>query len=159
VKLLRLVVTWALLLFVGATVGKLVIDAVLDDPPVEDAAGEAAAEGVGNALIVWFIHTDLRCWNCNTIEKFAHETLTERFADELASGAVHWQVANMDEPGSEHYGEDFDLLTSSVVLVEMEGGERKDWKNLSRVWDLVTEEEEFKGYVEKAVRGFLEEGT
>lgn len=156
---MRLVVTWVLLLFVAATVGKLVIDAVGNGPPVDEPAEEGAGEEVQDALVVWFIHTDVRCWNCNTIETFTHKTLTERFADELASGIVRWQVANMDAPGSEHYGDDFDLLTSSVVLVEMEGGERKSWKNLSRVWDLVNEEEEFKDYVEKAMRGFLQEGA
>ena len=155
--MLRLALTWTLLLFVAATVGKLVLDAVSAEPTAEKAA-EASAEGRGgDGLIVYFIHTDVRCWNCNTIEKLTHETLTERFAEELASVAVEWRVANMDAPGEGHYGDDFELLTSSVVLVEMKGGEQASWKNLSRVWDLVTEEDEFKAYVEKAVRAFLED--
>jgi len=154
---MRLVVTWILLLFVAATVGKLVLDAVGEEPPPGEPVAEVPVSDGHDTLIVWFIHTDVRCWNCNTIEKLAHETLTERFADELASGAVQWRVVNMDEPGNEHYGEDFALLTSSVVLAETKGEVVEDWKNLSRVWDLVTEEAEFKDYVEKGVRGFLGE--
>ena len=151
--MLQRVATWVLLLFVAATVGKLVLDAVVDDDPGEVQAEEAAAEGV----IAYFLHTDVRCWNCNTIEKYAHETLTESFADALASGDIDWRVLNMDEPANEHFAVEFELVTSSVVLARMENGARKDWKNLSRVWDLVHDEEEFKTYVAEATNIFLGE--
>lgn len=153
---MRLAITWSLLLFVAATIGKLVVDAVVEGPSPPELAAEVAAPDSADALVVWFLHTDVRCWNCNTIEKLTHQTLTERFAGELASGTIQWRVTNMDEPGNEHYGEEYGLLTSSVVLGEEEGDGVGNWKNLSRVWDLVTDEVEFEDYVEEAIRDYLE---
>jgi len=147
------IATWVLLIFVAATVGKLVFDAVAADPAAEARADNATADGV----IAYFLHTDVRCWNCNTIEKFAHESLSEDFAEELASGAIEWRVLNMDKPANDHLATDFELVTSSVVLARMENGARTDWKNLSRVWDLVHDEEEFKAYIEERTSAFLEE--
>lgn len=150
--MLQRIATWVLLLFVAATVGKLVIDAT-----GADAAEGPTEEVVADGVIAYFLHTDVRCWNCNTIEKFAHRALTEGFAGELASGGIEWRVLNMDEPANEHLAVEFELVTSSVVLARNESGERTDWKNLSRVWDLVHEEEEFKSYVADATHAFLEE--
>ena len=59
--MIRHVITALLLAFVATTVGKLIYDAVLALEPVE-----AAVEETDAALLVYYFHTDVRCWNCNT---------------------------------------------------------------------------------------------
>ena len=149
--MIRHVITALLLAFVATTVGKLIYDAVLAPEPVE-----AAVEETDAALLVYYFHTDVRCWNCNTIERFTHETLAEHFADELAAGSIEWRVANIDEAINDHFVDDYELVSSSVVLVEMAKSDGATWKELKRAWDLV-HAEEFKAYIEEAVRAILEE--
>jgi hypothetical protein len=150
----RPIVTGVLLIFVAATVGKLVLDSF-----GREEASEAVVETSSASLVATYFHTSVRCWNCNTIERFTHETLLERFADELASGSIEWRVVNIDEAVHDHFVDEFELVSSSVVLVEMARSEGAAWKKLSRVWDLVHDEEEFKTYVEEAVRTLLEGGA
>ena len=143
--------TALLLVFVAATLVKLALDSSVGEEPGASAVTETEA-----ALIVNYFHTDVRCWNCNTIERFTQETLRERFVDELDSGSIEWRVANIDEAENDHFTDDYELVTSSVVLVEIARSGGEDWKNLGRVWDLVHEEQEFKAYVEDGVRALLE---
>ncbi len=154
--MLKRIATWFLLCFVAATVGKLVYDAVAVQKQGETPSA-AAAEAARDRVIAYFLHTEVRCWNCDTIEKFAHAALTEGFAVPLDSGDLEWRVLSMDEPANGHLAVEFELITSSVVLARMEGGKHRDWKNLSRVWDLVHDEQEFKTYVAQATQAFLVE--
>jgi len=43
------------------------------------------------------------------------------------------------------------------VLVNTVGDERKEWKDLQRIWDLVSDESKFKDYVRSEVATMLED--
>jgi hypothetical protein len=105
-------------------------------------------------VIVYYLHRTARCPSCEKIEKLSGETIKEKFAAELKSGAMEWQSLNLDEPGNAHFENDYKLQWQSVVLSEIKDGKETRWKNLDKVWDLLDDDGAFKKYIEDEVRGF-----
>jgi hypothetical protein len=122
------------------------------DPPGADA--KVPSTGV----VAYYFHGDFRCRTCLAIERQAHETITADFADELASGRLTWRALNVEQPGNEHFVEDFKLVTRSLVLVSYRDGRVQRFQNLDKVWQLVRDEELFSQYVRESTRAFLDEG-
>jgi len=109
-------------------------------------------------VVAYYFHGNLRCRTCRTIEAYSEEGIRSEFADELASGRLVWRVVNVEEPENEHFANDFELVTRSLVLAEYQDGEVTRWENLKQVWQLVRDKERFLDYVRKSTREFLEEG-
>ena len=108
-------------------------------------------------VVAYYFHGNLRCKTCRTIEAYSEEAIRSQFADELGSGRLAWRVVNVDDPENEHFVEDFELVTKSLVLVHYEDGEVTRWENLQQVWELVRDKERFLDYVRSSTRGFLQE--
>jgi len=116
--------------------------------PAEAAAGD-------RQVVVYYFHGERRCKTCRTIEAFAEEVIQGRFAKQLDSGALAWRTVNFDEPENEHFIEEFGLVSSSLVLVEMQGGKPARFEVLKEAWSLVRDKPAFDQYVLDAVRGYL----
>ena len=121
-------------------------------PIVEDWEQAAAEE---RKVIAYYFHGDFRCATCRKIEALSHEAVSEGFADALAKGRLEWRVVNTDAQESQHFIEDYQLASQSLVLAELTGSERKRWKNLERVWLLVDDREGFIDYVRRETSAFL----
>jgi len=117
---------------------------------------EAGAEGGAGTTVVYYFHATARCATCRTIEAYAHEALTSAFGAELKAGEVEWRMVNVEEPGNEHFMNDFGLYTRSVVLTDAKDAKR--FKVLDRVWQLVQDKAAFQRYVEDEVRAFRSAG-
>ncbi len=135
-------------LFTGAILAVLAVVAAAEEP----AAPAAPAE---DGIVAYYFHGNVRCATCKKIEAYADEAVAEGFADELESGAVSWQVVNIDVDANKHFIEDFQLVTRSVVLVEYRDGKVVRWQNLDKVWQLVRDKDGFTSYVQGATRQFL----
>lgn len=126
----------------------------------DDAApttSPAEAEQAAHKVIAYYFHNTQRCMTCNKIERLAEQTLRERFADALKSGALEWRTVNMEEPPNTHFVEDYQLVASSLVLVDMHDGRQRDWVTMDNVWQYVHDDEtEFKRYVAEQTRAYLE---
>lgn len=120
-------------------------------------APDEASPTTQDTVIAYYFHSDVRCKTCLAIEEYAHEALTSAFSDELASGRLQWQVVNFDERQNEHFLRDYELVTSSLVLADMRGGEQKAWKTVEEVWDLVSDKPAFLAFVEAEARAYLEQ--
>jgi len=131
----------------------LVALAIPSVPLVAAAPAEQSAE---QKVIVYYFHGNKRCKTCRTIEAYAGEALASRFSTELDSGLLEWKVVNFDEPENEHFLEEFGLYSSSVVVVEREGGRAVRHEILPEVWSLVREKQSFFAYLNTAVRKYLE---
>lgn len=119
------------------------------------AQGAAHAQVVGNRTVVYYFHGNMRCVSCRRIEGYAKEAITAGFASELAAGHLEIMAVNVEEPGNRHYIEEFQLYAPSVVVTRMEGGQRKQWKNLDQVWRLVRDRPAFLHYVQRETRAMM----
>ena len=170
---IKALITGILLLFVGISVIYLIIgesqpnqiankspavpeSAVAQDSVTVDS-GPVKSEELNHRVIAYYFHGTQRCMTCRTIESYAEETLKTEFSGELEAGKLEWRAVNVDTPENEHFIQDYELTTRSVVLVEMLDGQQKQWKNLSRVWELVRDKPAFAAYIQEETTGFLGE--
>ncbi|MBN1759492.1 MAG: hypothetical protein JW863_14280 [Chitinispirillaceae bacterium] len=129
-----------------------------DTAPVPaKTAGPAAAtpQQQQQKLVVYYFHTTFRCRSCNLIEAFTKEAISTGFSDQLKNGRIELKVINIEEPGNEHFGEDYKLYTKSVILSDVRDGKEASWKNLDKVWTLLGDQDKFIDYIQTEVKTLL----
>lgn len=150
------IVSIGLLIFVAAAVVTAVMKQSGEGVAVDVAAKpDADAALPADGLIATFFHGEVRCPTCRNIENYAHQAMEEGFADELASGELHWQTTNYETPANKHYATDYEIFSSTVVLVRMADGKPADWRNLNRVWEFAGDEQAFREYVKAEIQEML----
>ena len=167
---LKTIVTIVLLLFVAVSIVYLIVEESGGKPTQDTmqtderpAVTQEKKESVSDSkparrkVVAYYFHGNFRCMTCRTIEAYAKEAIETGFPEALKDGRLEFRVVNIEEPANEHFVEDYQLAASSLVLVDTQNGEQKDWRNLERVWELVGNELKFKAYVEAAALTFLEE--
>jgi len=162
------ILTVVLILFVCASLIYLAADSLLqrtnnpeqDQPAVSQVTAtpplEEDPEEVEHTVVAYYFHGVSRCQTCLRIEQYSREALETGFPEELQSGALEWHAVNVEEPPNQHFITDYELTTRSLVLVDVEGGAQTRWKNLSRVWELVSDQEAFASYVVEETQAYLE---
>ncbi len=160
-KLPRLV---ALLLFASA----LVLGGCKEPEAETTGASAEAVNASGTAsaiqpatlapdgVVVYYFHGNRRCRTCKGIQSAIQTTVNERFAAETASGELVFREVNIDEPSNAHFVQEFDLSSSSMVVVAKNGDKTVKWENCSQVWPLARDERALASYAEKQIRSYLE---
>ena len=111
--------------------------------------------GVDNVVIVYYFHGDTRCKTCRTIEAYTKEAIEKGFSEELASGRLLWRIVNVEESDNEHFIDDYELSTRTVVLSNIDKEQEMRWTKLERVWQLVKNKEEFVDYIVENTNKYL----
>jgi len=166
---LKEAITNSLLMFVAATCVVLIVKALPQTQPTalalagsNGAPNEPVAQNSGTPTLamrdgtqVYYLHGNIRCPTCRTIESNAKEAVETGFADQLASGQIQWAVVNYESPGNEHYATDYEVVAPTVVLVKYEAGQQTAWKALPEVWELVGDKPAFLSFVQNSLREFM----
>ncbi len=166
----KAIVTTVLLAFVAASVIYLVAKETSGRPAASGQSASASVPQFGDTgapeapqtargaaeLVAYYFHGNMRCWTCRTIEAYAKEAVETGFPEALKDGRLEFRVVNIEKPGNEHFVQDYQLTTRSVVLVKFADGQQEQWKNLQRVWQLVRDKEAFLKYVQDETRSYLE---
>jgi len=155
------IITLILLAFVGVSVATLAVKQVHNSSSTPaNTVNQAAADVITkeNQVIAYYFHGEIRCATCNTIEIFSREAVESGFAGQLADETLVWRPVNRELPENAHFNEEFELVTSSLVLVKIRDGRPAEWKNLGDVWDteLLTDKDKFIRYVQEEIRQYLE---
>jgi len=154
------IIAAVLLLFVAASVAVLIAKGIRETPEAGAEANPAAdAPAMTDGVIAYYFHGKTRCPTCKSIESYAHEAIQTGFAEPLEGRRLAWRVVNYELPENAHFRTEYELLVPTVVLVEMDGGSRKEWKNLARVWELVGDKGAFVEYIQGETRAMLEGPT
>ena len=124
--------------------------------PTATAAPAQSQPSVSDRTVVaYYFHGNFRCQTCRKIEAFSREAVESGFPEDLKAGRLEWRVINVEEPGNEHFIQDYQLFSKSLVLVAKEGSKQTRWKNLQKVWTLVGDKEAFIQYVQDEIRAYL----
>jgi hypothetical protein len=125
----------------------------------EDSAGGPSAEikKPDRCLVVTYFHTTFRCPTCHRIEELSAHSVKSNFENELTSGKVVWRVINVEDPGNEHFVQDYGLYSKHLIVSEVKDGREVRWKDLKDVWTLVKNDEQFEKYVETEISDWLKE--
>ena len=108
-----------------------------------------------DVIQVTYFSSDVRCATCVRIERLTQETVTKNFSAELASGRLILQTINLDGPGNEHFVQDYQLISKTVIVSARAKGQEVKWENLQEVWSKQKDEQAFEAYVVDAVRRHL----
>lgn len=125
-----------------------------------DGSSKAAfltASEITDGLIVYYAHSNNRCFDCRNMERQAHAALKADFADELREGKIVWQTINYMEPEGTFLVTDYNVQTPTVLLVRMKDGQIAEGKNLDESFALIKgPTEKFIEYVQDEVQTMLE---
>lgn len=124
--------------------------------PLQTAEGNPAQTKKPPKVIAYYFHTTFRCITCRRIEAYSQEAIEQAFGQALKDGMLDFRVVNVEESANRHFIRDYQLFTKSLILVKMKDGKQAEWKNLSRVWELVRRKDAFLRYVQDEVRAYLE---
>jgi hypothetical protein len=115
----------------------------------EPASSSRVTENLPSApkVVVYYFHGNTRCITCRKIESFARSAIESGFAAEQKSGRIEFRAVNVEEANNEHFVQDYQLVTRSVVLSRIRNGKQDTWKNLDQVWTLVRDPDAFNRYV------------
>ena len=119
-------------------------------------AQDAGTKPTGR-VIAYYFHGTFRCSTCYKLEQYSKEAIEANFKDELAAGKLEFKVINIEDKGNEHYVNDYQLYTKSLVLSLVKDGKQMKWKNLDKIWEYVGNKQRFIDYVKSGVAELLKE--
>ena len=108
-------------------------------------------------VVAYYFHTTFRCPSCRKIEKYTEGSIKDYFGKELKSGRLEYNVVNVEKKGNEHFVDDYQLYTKSVVLSLVKDGKEVKHKNLNKVWEYLGNKDTFYAYIKDEMKAFLGE--
>lgn len=111
---------------------------------------------IGNKIYAYYFHGNFRCPTCHRLKQYSKEAIESNFKDEIASGRLGFKPINVEEKGNEHFVRDYQLFTKSLVLSLVQDGKEVRFKNLTKVWELVGNKQNFFDYVKAEIGDYLE---
>jgi hypothetical protein len=108
-------------------------------------------------VVVYYFHGNARCPSCYKLEQYAKEAVEQNFSEELKKGTIVFRIINVEKPGNEHFVNDYQLYTKSVVISLVKEGTQVKYKNLERVWDLLRDQRTYHEYIRDEIKPFLGE--
>ncbi len=120
------------------------------------AATTDSVTAIPHKVVAYYFHGNVRCVTCRKIEAYTGEAIDSGFAAELKSGLLEWHAINTDSSQNEHYLEDYQLFTKSVILSDLHHGKQTRWKNLDKIWTLTGNKSDFMKYIRDEVRIMLD---
>ncbi|MCX5884484.1 MAG: nitrophenyl compound nitroreductase subunit ArsF family protein [Proteobacteria bacterium] len=124
-------------------------------------AGEAGAvttkkEKDSGYVVAYYFHGNYRCSSCRTIEQYSREAIEENFLYQLEKKKLFFKVINIDLPENKHFIQDYQLYTRSLIVAGYKDGKQVVWKNLTKVWEYLGDQDKFHEYVRLEIQKSLE---
>ncbi len=116
-----------------------------------------AEQAPSSKVIAYYFHGTFRCPTCHKLEQYAKEVIESDFKDALAEGKLEFEVVNVEDKGNEHFVNDYQLYTKSLVLSLVKDDKEIKSKNLEKIWEYVGNKQKYFDYVKSEVAGFLKE--
>jgi len=117
-----------------------------------------AAEGKpAGKVTAYYFHGTFRCYTCTNMEKYSREAIKASFKDALASGNFEFKAINVEESGNEHFVNDYQLYTKSLILSLVKDGKEIKSKNLDKIWEYSRNKQRFIDYVTDEITGFMKD--
>ncbi len=150
-----------ILLFLMISVALAIVPVIAAEQDTVDTMAQSGAEQEPEKAVparqirVFYFYYLPRCYACEVIEAQTRAAVMNNFKEELKSGAVTYEAFDIFEKKHKHYGDDYRLLTKSVIIAEFINGRQKRWKNCDRIWFLYEDSNKFEEYIIGEIRKYL----
>ncbi|MFH1201644.1 MAG: nitrophenyl compound nitroreductase subunit ArsF family protein [Candidatus Omnitrophota bacterium] len=121
------------------------------------AIGATLAFSADAKIIAYYFHGNVRCPTCHKMEQYTKEAIEENFKNELANGLLVVKTVNVEEKGNEHFVNDYQLYTKSLIISRVENGKEIRHKNLTKIWEYVRDKRKFFNYVTTEINNYLKD--
>ena len=116
-----------------------------------------AQEASDVKVIAYYFHGSFRCPTCTTMERYSREAIETNFKHELVAGKLEFKAINVEDRGNEHYVNDYQLYTKSLILSLVKDGKEIKSKNLDKIWQYARNKQKFIDYVTEEINVFLKD--
>jgi hypothetical protein len=120
-------------------------------------ASALAQDASSEKVVAYYFHGTFRCLTCTTMEKYSQEAIETNFKEALASGKLEFKAINIEDRGNEHFVNDYQLYTKTLILSLVKSGKEVKSKNLDKIWQLARNKQKFIDYVTGEVNEFLKD--
>jgi hypothetical protein len=117
----------------------------------------AAENKSATKIMAYYFHGTFRCYTCTNMEKYSREAIEANFKDALASGKLEFLSVNVEDRGNEHFVNDYQLYTKTLILSLVKDGKEVKSKNLDKIWELARNKQKFIDYVTSEISGFMKD--
>lgn len=117
----------------------------------------AAEDKPAGKVIAYYFHGAFRCYTCTNMEKYSREAIEANFKDALASRSLEFKAVNVEDRGNEHFVNDYQLYTKSLILSFVKDGKEIRSKNLDKIWEYSRNKQKFIDYITSEIRNFLKD--
>ncbi len=162
------IITMVLVLFVLASIVYLAAKELKQKPDAADRSSEqkqnqpqgqtpnqTQAKTNIDRTVVYYFRTNVRCVKCKKFESYTQQVIDDQFSEQVKTGELEWKVVNVEDPGDEHFINDYKLVTKSIVLSRVKDGKERNYKNLDKIWAIVDDETAFKNYIRDEITEFF----
>jgi hypothetical protein len=118
------------------------------------AAGTPKGPGDRDGYYAVLFRGSSFCPTCDIME----EQTNRLMAGDSSARDYTFKVVNFELPGNEHYLFDYDLYTTTIVLIEQRGDLSVRWKNLQDSWEKAEKTNDFGAYLAAEMDNFRGEG-
>lgn len=108
-------------------------------------------------VIAYYFHGTFRCYTCTNMEKYSREAIEVNFKDALVSGKLEFNAVNVEDRGNEHFVNDYQLYTKSLILSLVKDGKETKSKNLDKIWEYASNKQKFMDYVAGEINEFMKD--
>ena len=106
-------------------------------------------------VIAYYFHGSFRCPTCRKLEQYAKEAIENNFKKELGEGVLIFKAVNVEEKENEHFVNDYQLYTKSLVLSLVKNDKEVKYKNFDKIWEYVGNKTEYIDYVKSEISNFM----
>ncbi len=121
------------------------------------ASAEENTQYGSTQTIAYYFHGSFRCVTCNNMEKYSREAIEVNFKDDLRSGKLEFKAVNVEDRSNEHFVNDYQLYTKSLILSLVKDGKEIKSKNLDKIWEYSRNKQKFIDYVTGEIIGFMKD--
>lgn len=110
-----------------------------------------------SSVVAYYFHGNARCVTCRNMEKYAKEAIENNFSEQLDNGTLVFKAVNIDEKDNEHFIDEYQLYTKTIIISQVKNGKEVRHKNLSKIWEYARNREKFLEYVAAEIGEYLKE--
>lgn len=99
-------------------------------------------------------HATARCASCTALGRLSEKTVTEQFANEIASGKMEFKSINVDLPENNEMATLYQATGSSLYINAIKDGKDNIVQNM-KVWQYLSDDQAFVNYLETQLKTLL----